>query len=202
LFYRTIGPSPGNAIDRRRDVAVELDHGTLSLDAGHGYARGVIWKDARGQARDRLSAWALGLRYRSEDDQSGAISFGLESAIELRRFASDLAQGRWSRSRGMGAEVAWEDGDHWRLSAGYATNGSDRRVSGIRRSIELAEGAPATAHGYRLALDFSPTGSAEIGPFSFGVEMRQLGLSKADMRALGSRTPNDRRLIATLTGRF
>jgi len=199
LFLGTIR---GDIVERRGQMTVELDRGSLSLDAGRRYARRGIWPDAAGQSRSRYSSWALGLHYRDESDELGTIMLGLSAAMDRRRFAIDLTDGRWSRSEAVRAEASWTGADRWLLTAGYRIANGDSRASGIRRSIELAQGATPSTHGFRLAIGFSPAGFSASRPLSFGLEMQGLTLSTTDATAFGNRTSGDDRLLATLAAHF
>jgi hypothetical protein len=199
LFPGTIR---GDTVERRGQMTIELNSGSLSLDAGRRYTRRGIWPDAAGQSRSRYSSWALGLHSRNESDALGTIMLGLAATMERRRFAIDLTDGRWSRSEAVRAEASWTGADRWRLTAGYRIANGDSRASGIRRSIELAQGATPSTHGFGLAIGFSPAGYSASRPLSFGLEAQRLDLSTTDAMALGNRTSGDNRLLATLAARF
>lgn len=196
-----LGTMHGDGALKARALANAGDEG-LSFQALRRSANRRTPYDVFAAPRDRRSGLGMGARYRAALGGADALSLTLNAAMEMRRYAFDHTGNRWSRSHGYGIGMGWVHATNWQLSLGYLHDDGAARATTIQRSVELAEGAPAGASGYRLEVAFSPAGFDRESPWSIVLAARSLALSRADAAALAATANRDSRLAATLRSRF
>jgi hypothetical protein len=193
---------PDQWIRRGKSLTAGDDHDSISLRAVRSFARRRSPAEASMFRRDKISTSMLGLRYDLAADGADRLALSLDGGIERRRFASDIADGKWSTSRSMRIRGEWVRDRNWRVSAGYAVTMGSRRLAGPLRGIELSQGAVASRRGIRLGMDFSPSGFEGRTPLTIGFEVGADRLAAADRIALGAPGTNDRRAAVNLKWAF
>lgn len=131
--------------------------------------------------RQRRSKMEMGYQLRADQERFGVAFSG---AVERRRLGFAALRGKWANTRTLSLNADWVHAEQWRLTTSYAIDQSHNARTGIRRSIQLAAGAPPTASEMAVALDYSPSFLAP-DRLRIGLEARADRLAWSDAKALG-----------------
>jgi hypothetical protein len=141
--------------------------------------------------RQRRSRMEIGYQLHAAEQER----FGLKmtGVVERRRLGFAALRGKWANNRMLSVGADWTHAEQWRLSTSYTVDQSHNPRTGIRRSIQLAAGAPPSASEIAVAVDYSPS---FLSPdrLRIGIEARSDRLAWSDATAFGMRDRDAKRL--------
>lgn len=146
--------------------------------------------------RQRRSRMEFGYHLGSLEGEH--LGLAVNGMVERRRLGFAALRGKWSNTRTIGVRADWVHAAQWRLSTSYSIDQSHNPRTGIRRSIQLAAGAPPSASEMLVAVAYSPS-FLRPDALRIGLEARTDRMSWSDATAMGMRDRNERRLAMKLS---